>query len=138
MDSRGVISSPPSRGSGSDDPGRAEVRLAVELPAGCAWFDGHLPGRPVLPGVALLAAVREVVARSAGFGLSTGVCGFGRVRFRGLVAPAERLHLTLWPGREADTVRFVFHSKGTPVCEGLALLADGPEWQPDGAAWRWA
>ena len=37
----------------------AEIRVAPDSP----WFDGHFPGRPVLPGVAILSMVFEMVKK---------------------------------------------------------------------------
>lgn len=42
----------------------SEIAAArIEIPADHPAFDGHFPGRPVLPGVALLAEVLEAGAR---------------------------------------------------------------------------
>lgn len=61
------------------------------------WVRGHLPGRPLLPGVIMLEALAQLCsfyqltiqpdAPFFGFG------GLDEVRFRGMVVPGDRLYL---------------------------------------------
>ena len=61
------------------------------------WVRGHLPGRPLLPGVVMLEALAQLCsfyqltiqpdAPFFGFG------GLDEVRFRGTVVPGDRLYL---------------------------------------------
>jgi len=150
-----------SKGAARPAPPVAE-RCAARLrfPAACAWFDGHFPNRPVLPGVALLAAVRAVVSRFrwAPAPAARRVTGFGRVRFRQPVGPDQPLRLTLQPSRRGNALRFVITSEAeakdgaeskdgaevaaraeakpspgadpTPICEGLAQWAEAPAEAP--------
>ena len=114
------------------------VRLSARFPAGCAWFDGHFPGRPVLPGVALLALVRAAVARVTPPGEGQMVVGFGRVRFREPVLPGQRIAGDLQPGRTPGTVRFSFERQGRRLCEGIARLGPRPPGDhPLLEAWQW-
>jgi 3-hydroxyacyl-[acyl-carrier-protein] dehydratase len=63
------------------------------------WVDGHIPGRPLMPGVLML----EAAAQLASFYLRhemkwTGFVGFGGVddaKFRQAVPPGVRLHIIL-------------------------------------------
>jgi hypothetical protein len=116
----------------------------VRFPAGCAWFDGHFPDGPVLPGVALLSLVRAAVARRRWPDPpARTVTGFGRVRFRQPVLPDELLRLALRPSRRERSLRFVI-SRDTdprrePVCDGLARWAEAEPTTVAGLehAWRW-
>lgn len=64
-----------------------------EFPASYIGFDGHFPGRPVLPAIVQLAMVRY---------LSEGVLGiplvplsWSKTKFRGMVQPGERVVVSI-------------------------------------------
>ncbi len=68
------------------------------------WVEGHIPGRPLLPGVLMI----ESAAQLAAFMMKTwrldadvflGFIGCDRVKFRGQVVPGDRLYLI---GRETN------------------------------------
>jgi predicted hotdog family 3-hydroxylacyl-ACP dehydratase len=61
--------------------------IAVPL----AYFEGHFPGRPILPAVALLALVVETLARESRRPVPLRAIPF--VRLRQLVTPGDRLTL---------------------------------------------
>lgn len=63
-------------------------RIRFVLDAGAACFDGHFPGRPVIPGVALLDAAIE------GFGL-TGPLHIAQTKFLRPCLPGMPLELVL-------------------------------------------
>jgi predicted hotdog family 3-hydroxylacyl-ACP dehydratase len=71
---------------------RIEVRS--EWPA----FAGHFPGRPILPGIAHLALVRDALRRSGD--PSVEILAVSQVRFRQVVEPGNVLDLVL--DRRAD------------------------------------
>ena len=62
----------------------------IEVPADGAWFDGHFPGRPILPGVAQFVLALEGLARG---GRAIDVGGIVHARMRQLVSPGERLEI---------------------------------------------
>ena len=89
------------------------------------WVDGHIPGRPLFPGVLMI----EAAAQLASFYMkyiekAPGFIGFGavdKVRFRQAVTPGQRLHIVLqknWirHGRFHSTVQGLVN--GTLVFEG--------------------
>jgi predicted hotdog family 3-hydroxylacyl-ACP dehydratase len=64
---------------------------------GSAYFEGHFPGRPILPGVALLALVLEALARDAGRPAALRAIPFARLRRP--IVPGDVLALAV---REGD------------------------------------
>lgn len=66
------------------------------------WVPGHIPGRPLLPGVMMIEAAAQLAAfmmktwRDVGDGF-LGFIGCTDVKFRGQVVPGDRLYLI---GRE--------------------------------------
>jgi predicted hotdog family 3-hydroxylacyl-ACP dehydratase len=67
------------------------VTAGVEILPEPALFEGHFPGRPILPGVALVELAVRAVARQRGERLS--LRGVTHVRLRLPVAPGDRLWL---------------------------------------------
>lgn len=61
------------------------------------WVRGHIPGRPIFPGVLMLEAAAQLCSFYCGTVLEgDGFLGFGAidgVRFRGTVSPGERMIL---------------------------------------------
>lgn len=67
---------------------------AFRVAAGHPAFDGHFPGRPVLPGVVLLDEVLAAIARETGH---IAPCRLGRVKFVSPVVPGEEVAILLAP-----------------------------------------
>jgi 3-hydroxymyristoyl/3-hydroxydecanoyl-(acyl carrier protein) dehydratase len=86
------------------------------------WFSGHFDEFPLVPGVALLALVAEVVKRKGSEqGRLLKVSGFSRVRFKRLTFPDEELHISVAimpPGSEAELV-FHLSCHGHTVAQGV-------------------
>lgn len=78
-------------------------------------FEGHFPGRPILPGVALLGEVFATLARCAAF--DPVAFTLSSVKFLRPVPPGESLVLrfTRSPG---GGLRFEVHGAGGPVANG--------------------
>ena len=91
-----------------------------ELLPSAAYFEGHFPGRPVLPGVTQLALAAQAIARRAGGGVLSAI---HHVRLRKLVLPGEELRLAtraLGDGR----VRFELKRGATIVTNGDLTLSE--------------
>jgi len=86
------------------------------------WFSGHFDECPLVPGVALLALVAEMVKRQ---GRQQGRClevsGFSKVRFKRLVSPDEELHLSVAAMPSGPEAKLDFHitCRGDTVAQGL-------------------
>ena len=78
---------------------------SVRLEPSSEWFSGHFDECPLVPGVALLALVAEMVKNQGREqGRLLEVSGFSRVRFKRLAFPDEELHISVAampPGSEA-------------------------------------
>jgi 3-hydroxymyristoyl/3-hydroxydecanoyl-(acyl carrier protein) dehydratase len=84
-----------------------------------AYFEGHFPGRPILPGVALLAIVLETLARDTGRAAALRAIPFARLRRP--VGPQDVLAIDGRDG-EGGRVRFDVKCDGAPVANGELVL----------------
>jgi len=85
------------------------------------FFDGHFPGQPVLPGIAMLAMVRAVAQRmSRGTPVPTG---FRRVRFRSLVEGAATCSVGLGAAGESAGLPFEVKAGDQVAADGLLATA---------------
>ena len=64
------------------------------VPADHPSFAGHFPGRPILPGVLLLAEVMEAL-RQLGDGVAAAGCEIASAKFLSPVSPGDELTITL-------------------------------------------
>jgi 3-hydroxyacyl-[acyl-carrier-protein] dehydratase len=104
----------------ADNGAQAQVQLSPE----CLWFDGHFPGNPMLPGVAQLAMVEEMLRRV----LPAGCCiqAIARARFKRIVRPTERLWVKAQPASDDPTQskwNFEVSSAGELACTGVLHIS---------------
>jgi len=87
------------------------------------WVEGHIPGRPLLPGVVMI----EAAAQLAGFMTKLrrpdlgfiGFVGADEIKFRGQVVPGERLYIL---GQETDFRSRRFTSRLQGVKDGTIVF----------------
>ena len=107
----------------------AEARIPDDSP----WFSGHFPGNPMLPGVAILALVAEIVSTHA----KPADCdhfvveGFRHVRFTEIGLPGGHIRASLSPVSGAE-VRFEVTIDDQRACRGLVVVGA----RDDGVAGR--
>jgi 3-hydroxymyristoyl/3-hydroxydecanoyl-(acyl carrier protein) dehydratase len=93
----------------------------VRVPAESRWFDGHFPGYPVLPGIAQLAMVFDVI--QGALAAPARVLEVGRVRFKQMIRPEDQLQV--WaeprPGREG-AYSFRITKNEEVVCSGTMIV----------------
>ena len=92
------------------------MNVAIEIPADGPLFEGHFPGRPILPGIAELVLVWR-----AGSGMwgPAEVSGIPFARFRGLVVPSDTLQISVERRGDSGGVRFEVRRGGELVANGV-------------------
>lgn len=106
----------------SIEAGQHEVAIALDITTGLAWFRGHFPGQPVLPGVVQLHWAAEVAAIL--FGHEGPPRQVKRLKFSNVIVPPRivELHLEQHGDRE---VQFRVHGDGRHNSQGR-LVYPGP------------
>lgn len=98
-----------------------EIRADVHVPSTSPWFDGHFPGEPVLPGVAQLGMVHDVV--NAVLDGKFKIVSVRRIRFKRIVRPEDPLTVIVTPSqREAWTYTFRILIGDEQVSSGVVQL----------------
>lgn len=67
----------------------------VHITAASPWFEGHFPGEPVLPGIAQLSMVVDLIQRCSN--PAVGLKAMSRVRFKKLIRPDDRIRIEAVP-----------------------------------------
>ena len=97
------------------DPAAQEIVGVKDVRADEFWVRGHVPGRPLLPGVLMLEALAQLTSFYIGRAVpDIGFIGFGgvdEVKFRAPVVPGQRLVL-LGKGLSIRSRMAVFATQG--------------------------
>lgn len=105
--------------------------IQATAPNGSPWYSGHFPGNPILPGLAILAMVKEaILGEESVRGTEIRVVGLRRVRFRFPVKPDDRLILSFSRSRQEEKISYSFQVflDTKPVCSGImaaVILSEG-------------
>ncbi len=83
-----------------------------------AWFSGHFPGDPIVPGVAQLGMVLDVLQQACEQTLA--VTEISRIRFRRIIRPDEPIQIHIAPatGNEG-AYAFRLMAAGEMICNGF-------------------
>ncbi|MBN1663941.1 MAG: hypothetical protein JW943_10100 [Deltaproteobacteria bacterium] len=98
------------------------VSAEVEIGESSPWFSGHFPIEPVLPGIALLSMVSELIRHCGAVKRERiTLAGIRRVRFRLPVRPGALLLVSVSPpyDRNQGAYNFKIAAKGETVCSGI-------------------
>jgi 3-hydroxyacyl-[acyl-carrier-protein] dehydratase len=84
------------------------------------WFDGHFPGAPILPGIAQLGMVSDLLKwRAEKQGMTIAISSFSRVRFRQFILPEDTVTVTIMPeDNDPSAYKFRIIAKGQLACSG--------------------
>jgi 3-hydroxyacyl-[acyl-carrier-protein] dehydratase len=101
------------------DAGAGEIAGVYEVPAEPFWARGHIPGRPIMPGVLMLEAAAQlcsfgvhlVIEPGGGSGRFFGLGRIDGAKFRGVILPGQEL-LLLGRATDVRSRRAVFQAQG--------------------------
>lgn len=97
------------------------ILAEVTVSDGSPWFSGHFTNNPILPGIAQLNMIAEVIALPRQENLC--IKQLSRVKFRKLVRPGERLEIHTSATETTNLYTFRITSEAQDVCSGRMLLA---------------
>lgn len=105
----------------TNDAVRAQVTTDPQSP----WFSGHFPGDPILPGIAQLQMVTNVIAQARNKDLR--LVDLTRIKFKKLIRPGDILDIHALAAGKENTYTFRISSKQEDVCSGTLTLAPTQE-----------
>lgn len=78
------------------DPNQESALAYLDIRPDAFWTAGHIPGRPIFPGVMVVEAAAQLssfvcLKRMEGDQTFMGFAGADKIKFRGQVAPGDRL-----------------------------------------------
>jgi 3-hydroxymyristoyl/3-hydroxydecanoyl-(acyl carrier protein) dehydratase len=98
------------------------ITAEAQVPADCVWFDGHFPNMPILPGVAQLMLVTDLLNRA--LKRPVAVQSISRVRFKQMIRPDDTIAVSLSPTqKDAATYGFRLSNGLELVCSGTITIA---------------
>jgi 3-hydroxymyristoyl/3-hydroxydecanoyl-(acyl carrier protein) dehydratase len=100
------------------------VECRVEISRDCPFFEGHFPGRPVLPAIVQLVLVARV--RREWTDVEAHISGVEHFRLYRPIGAGERISVTLATAGEGRS-RFTIDGPGGVVSRGVVTWAGGEE-----------
>lgn len=94
----------------------AEAEIAFTLAPELIFFQGHFPGRPILPGVAQ-AHIAALLAQKL-WGQKPSGGHLSKLKFKRVLAPNERVTLFLKRDAEKGCISFRYRLGDTEISEG--------------------
>lgn len=96
-------------------------QLELKIPHDLAYFSGHFPSAPVLPGVVQVDWALHLAQQH--MSLPSDFAGMEVLKFQQLVRPADEVSLSLRFEPEKNKLYFAFTMADTPCSSGRILLA---------------
>jgi acyl carrier protein len=98
-----------------------ELAARVTTDSQSPWFSGHFPDNPILPGIAQLKMVADLIAASRQDDVR--LTGVSRVKFRKIVRPGETLDIHATFVQIKEQYMFRITSGNAEVCSGVMFFA---------------
>ena len=91
--------------------------------AASPWFDGHFPDNPIVPGIAQMSMIFDLMQQTMGPGLK--LKGFKRVRFKQLIRPDTPISVLIKPAEKVPN-RFEYQLTADQknVCTGFIDISN--------------
>lgn len=103
-------------------PAPNDIRARVLVDHDSPWFSGHFPDRPILPGIAQLKMVADVIGRARQEHL--WIKRLHRVKFKRIVGPGEPLDIHATATNTDGLYAFRITHETEDVCSGTMVLDD--------------
>jgi 3-hydroxyacyl-[acyl-carrier-protein] dehydratase len=102
--------------------GAHEISAEATLGSDSLWFDGHFPGLPILPGIAQLAIVSDILKWHAEQqGSAVVISSLSRVRFRQFIRPDDTVAVSITlDSHDPSAFKFRIVLNGQAACSGTA------------------
>ena len=103
-----------------------EISADIHVPLDSPWFDGHFPGKPILPGVAQIGMVFDAIRKARNQDLK--LSSVRRVRFKRIIRPDDRLKIMAAPlKQDAGSYSFRILIQDETVCSGVMTVENQNE-----------
>ena len=99
---------------------KTKLSASVTIGKDDPWFSGHFPENPILPGIAQLKLVFDLIARCAEKKLQ--VAELSRVKFRKIITPGELLDIRVNCVKTDKQYSFQITSGSDDVCSGKVFF----------------
>jgi 3-hydroxyacyl-[acyl-carrier-protein] dehydratase len=97
-----------------------QITASIATDGNSPWFSGHFPDNPILPGIAQLKMVADLLAKVVAGNLC--ITGLSRVKFRKIVRPGEVLDIHVKSSNTENQYIFRITSGDEDVCSGRMLF----------------
>lgn len=100
--------------------GTDRLTATVSTAADAPWFSGHFPDQPILPGVAQLEMVTDLISTLSG--KPVFVNSLSRVKFRKVITPGEHLEIEVSVDERRGAYLFQITSRQEIVSSGILTI----------------
>ena len=98
--------------------GLDEISAVAEIHPDSPWFSGHFPGNPILPGIAQLEMVSDLLKKTVGQQLK--IDSVRQVRFKQTIKPDARILIKIRPVKnKARNYSFRMMVQDAIACRGV-------------------
>jgi len=96
------------------------ISATVTVPGDSPWFSGHFPGNPVLPAIAQISIVLDLIRQAVKKPVILKT--FHRVKFKRIILPDEEMDITAFQ-IDGTPMDFAFQIRvgGDVACKGKLL-----------------